>query len=202
MKNKYKIIITMIVLIGFTGCSVQDKIDEYKNDDDKTTTENRSFTSATIKYNDGAVMGVTKAEAGVNGGFQIYHIGTGEVIGFIQPDGKVNDIGGVDLGVCSGAVISDTGVSGDCIVPAENPNKPKPVKPQTPQQPQTPGQPQKPTKPVITDPNCPDTRNGDFNPSYSPAVCNGNGYFWCSVAKQCLNKPINVNECGEIWERS
>jgi len=45
---------------------------------------------------------------------------------------------------------------------------------------------------------CPDTRNGDFDPSYPPQLCNSNGYFWCSLARQCLNKPINVNACGEI----
>jgi hypothetical protein len=52
-------------------------------------------------------------------------------------------------------------------------------------------------EPVKTN-RCLDTRDGNFDPSYSPAVCNSHGYFWCSIAKKCLDKPINVNECGEI----
>ncbi len=45
---------------------------------------------------------------------------------------------------------------------------------------------------------CPDTRNGDFNLNYLKPVCNSNGYFWCPLASQCLNKPENVLTCGEI----
>ncbi len=180
-KATYGIIITMVLIFGFTGCSeINEKIDEYSGDDEITTP-----TSATIKYSDGSIMGVTMAEEAVNGGFQIYHIATVEVVGFIGADGLVYDMGGRELGVCEGATVSDNGVLGDCTVPAENPY-------------QAPAQPASSSNPSGA---CPDTRNGDFNPNYSPAVCNKNGYFWCSVASQCLDKPINVIECGEMHTR-
>lgn len=135
-------------------------------------------TYATVSFNDESVLGTTRIEPIMNGGFQIYNIGTGEVAGFIQADTAVNDLYGNDLGLCNGAVISDNGVKGDCTLPVPNPDAP-----------------------VIDDGTCKDTRNGDFNPSYSPIVCNENGYFWCSLAQQCLDKPVNVPQCGEIGER-
>lgn len=160
MKN---IIITIMTIIAFlfVGCGSDD------------APENQiQYRSAYILYSNGTtVMGTTKAEPGVNGGFQIYGT-TGHVNGFIQADGSVNDVPGNDLGVCVGANVNDYGVD-NCILPTAAPKAEE----------------------------CPDTRNGDFNPSYSTAVCNANGYFWCSIAQACLDKPINVNECGEIADR-
>lgn len=45
---------------------------------------------------------------------------------------------------------------------------------------------------------CPDTRDGHFLESTDPAFCAEHGYFYCSIVKHCLDKPTNVNECGEI----
>ncbi len=186
----------MILLLSFTGCSddlVNEAIDKYNTDGEPTTS-----TSATIKYSDGTTMGVTREEAAVNGGYQIYHIGTGEVMGFIQADGSVNNMGGEELGVCAGSTVSDNGVLGDCTVPTANPYQVA-VQPQPVSAPKTTCA--FSTVRTNTSGTCPDTRNGDFNPSYSPSVCNSNGYFWCSLSGECLNKPINVPECGEMSTR-
>lgn len=87
-----------------------------------SSSENDTFTSGTILYNDGSTFGVTREEAQVNGGFQIYDVGTGSHIGNIQVDSLVSDVNGNDLGVCTGTTITDKGVSGECSVPTANPN--------------------------------------------------------------------------------
>ena len=130
------------------------------------------FTHATINNFDGTMFGVTRDEYGSNGGYQVYDFGSGLVVGFIQPDTMVNDLAGIDLGLCTGATITDFGVDGDCILP-----KPEVVEPILP---------------------CPDTRDGTFPQSTNPTVCHDHGYFYCSVVGHCLNKPENVNICGEI----
>ena len=45
---------------------------------------------------------------------------------------------------------------------------------------------------------CPDTRDGTFPQSSVPSTCYASGYFYCSIAGLCLDKPMNVNVCGEI----
>lgn len=44
---------------------------------------------------------------------------------------------------------------------------------------------------------CPDTRL-TYNPEYSIAECGENNFFWCSIEQKCLDKPINVDICGEL----
>ncbi len=170
-----KIISTVIVLIitlfTLVGCDLNDY--EYI-----PPTSPIAKTYGKVIYKDNTIMGTTKIEPIVNGGYQIYNIGTGSVVGFIQADAVVNNIGGKDLGICEGATVTVQGLSGDCILPIINPIQI--------------------FKPVVDNGTCSDTRNGDFNPSYNTSVCNANGYFWCSLAHQCLNKPVNVPTCGEI----
>ncbi len=129
------------------------------------------FMYATVQYKNNEFMGTTRAEPAIDGNFQIYNLGTGALVGTMQADTSVSNIDGRELGLCDGATVSDTGVDGNCTLPSYKVE------------------------------HCPDTRNGDFNPAYSPAVCNSNGYFWCSLARQCLNKPVNVPTCGEIGAR-
>jgi len=210
-KTIYGIVTAAVLIFGLTGCTedIKDEIDKYNETDEVATTGAASpmaTSSATIMYRDGEIMGVTKHEAPINGGFQIYHIGTGEVVGFIQADGSVNNKGGAELGVCAGAVVSDDGVTGDCHVPTEDPERTITVAPPAGTTTEDPARTTTatcsfPTPSGNTSGDCPDTRNGDFNPSYSPSVCNANGYFWCSLSQSCLDKPINVNECGEMSTR-
>ncbi len=192
---KYSMSALVILAIGLVGCSdnvIQKAVESATSSETSDTTQ---YTAGTIKYEDGTDFGVTRKEALNNGGFQIYSIGTGEVIGFIQVDGSVNDIGGNDLGMCQkNTTITDTGLQGDCIVPGLKPAGPQLENGSSLNLEDLP-------YPQPKDPNCPDLRNGDFDPSYSPAVCNANGYFWCSIAKACLDKPINAKECGEVSER-
>lgn len=105
----------LLSAIVLNGCSdaVQKMIEDNKVE--------AQGVEATVMYSDGTPMGVTRVEEQVNGGFPIYHIGTGRVIGFIGADGVVNDKGGNDLGLCAGAVVHDTGLSGDCTIPVKNP---------------------------------------------------------------------------------
>jgi len=93
--------------------------------------------SGTVYYNDGTKMGVTKQEPIVNGGYSIYDINSGEQIGFITVDGKVNDIDGRVIGICEGATISEDGVLGECTVRGDNPVPTTPTTP-TPTTPTTP----------------------------------------------------------------
>ena len=159
----------LILAFLFVGCNSIDGVPP--TSPIATEPEEPTYTYATIKYKNNALMGTTRAEAPDNGNYQIYDFGTGIIVGAMQADTSVTDISGRELGLCEGATVTDTGVQGDCILPSYE---------------------------VAI---CPDTRNGDFNPSYSPSVCNGNGYFWCSLAQQCLNKPVNVPSCGEIGNR-
>jgi len=138
--KKRSMVLGLVLAMGvmLTGC------DTGGSDDNDV-----SYVAGTVKYSDGTVMGVTRAEPMVNGGFQVYDFGTGQPIGFIQVDGSVNNMGGVNLGVCNGAVIGDAGVNGECALPVPNPAIVIPVVP-TPQVPQTPQTPQTPQKPQTT----------------------------------------------------
>ena len=163
-----KYLLMLIATILIVGCGTDEVIPEK---------EYIIYTSGVVKSSENTVLGVTKEGAPINGGYAIYDITTDEITGFIQMDGSVNDLGGKDLGICEGAVITDTGMVGTCLLP-----------PSFIYVPGVPG-------------DCLDTRDGIFNPAFSPAVCNSHGYFWCSLARQCLNKPINVQECGEMSQR-
>lgn len=80
-----------------------------------------TYTEGKVTFTDGSSLGVTRAEAQQNGGFNIYDIGTGELVGFISMDGSVNDVNGVDLGVCQNLDISDNGLNGECTLTINNP---------------------------------------------------------------------------------
>ena len=193
----------LLSAVIFTGCSedIQDAVDEYRAD--------TQGSGSTILYSDGTTMGVTRAENQVNGGFSIYHIGTGEVIGFIGADGSVNDIGGRNLGVCQGATVSDNGLSGDCIVPTANPyqssapTQPTPFTPPTaPTAPTTPTAPtsgcSSSTSSGAAAPNpegCEDRRDGTFNASWDQSTCQSHGYFYCTLSNSCTDQTVNINEC-------
>lgn len=196
-KRFYKTTASLILLIGLTGC---DQVDELKNKyEEQLSSDNiqrpekpvkdEIYYAGTVKYIDGSVMGVTRAEHQINGGFNIYDIGTAAVLGFITMDGSVNNIGGRSMGICQGATVTDNGLQGECTVPVKNPiiaqeEQIRLYKEQT-----------QDATPAPSLPNCPDHRNGDFNPEYSPEVCNANGYFWCSIQKKCTDQTININEC-------
>ncbi len=159
---------TLAIAFMFSACD-NDTVQDEVNVEDPV--EEIVFTYAAVQYKNNEFMGTTRAEPAVDGNFQIYDLGTGVLVGMMQVDTSVSSINGRELGLCAGAVASDTGVDGDCTLPSYKVE------------------------------HCPDTRNGDFNPAYSPAVCNANGYFFCSLAMQCLNKPVNVPTCGEIGNR-
>ena len=189
-KTTYGIIATMVLAFGFMGCSESDIREALGEDngDDKTTVS----TSATIKYSDGSKMGVTRAEdAPVDGGFNIYSIGTGAVVGFIGADAVVNNIGGRNLGVCAGATISDSGVSGNCTVPAANPSQvPTSTTPTSTLQPTPCSQ-----SYTSTPSGCEDRRDGTFNISWNQQTCNQHGYFYCTLSNSCTDQTINIPEC-------
>ncbi len=111
-----KIILTAVSLavmvLALSGCGSSGS----------SSSNEKIYTSGTIYYADGSIFGITKEEAPVNGGFNIYDIELIDIIGFIQMDGIVIAANGVDIGICSGASISDSGVSGNCNVPVNNPN--------------------------------------------------------------------------------
>ena len=128
------------------------------------------YSYATIKNYNETIFGVTKNEAPIDALYMIYDLGTGEPVGKIAFNSEVTDNIGIILGICKDTNVTDGGVYGDCILN----NKPEPVLP------------------------CPDTRDGTFPQSQDPQVCADHGYFYCSLSGYCLNKPINVNVCGEI----
>ena len=194
-KTTYGIILTMVLVLvfGFTGCSeIEEAIDKY-NEDDKIATS----TSATIKYSNGSKMGVTRAEdAPVDGGFNIYSIGTGAVVGFIGADAVVNNAGGRDLGVCAGATVSDSGVSGDCTIPTEDPASVL----QREQQATATAAASQPAPSAdqvysSTPPGCEDRRDGTFDVSWDQQTCNAHGYFYCTLNNICTDQTINIAEC-------
>ena len=113
-KTIYGAILFIALIFTINGCGGGGSTD--------TKTYTKTYTNGTINYADGSVFGITKAEASVNGGFNIYDIELiNTIIGFIRMDGFVTDISGFNIGVCSGATISDRGVSGTCAVPIANP---------------------------------------------------------------------------------
>ena len=184
----------MISATVFTGCSddVQKEVDEYSTG---------SLTFGSILYSDGTTMGVTRSEDQVNGGFSIYHVGTGEVIGFIGADGSVNDIGGNSLGVCTGATVSDNGLSADCKIPIANPNQaqsrptPFPV-PTTPATPDSACSRSSASGTAAPNPaGCEDRRDGTFNVTWDQQTCQSHGYFYCTLSHTCTDQTINIPEC-------
>ncbi len=44
---------------------------------------------------------------------------------------------------------------------------------------------------------CKNKRDGQYNPGWDRQTCNAHGYFWCPLASTCLDKSIDVLECGE-----
>ena len=143
-----KIYVGVLLSLGLILSSCSD-IDSLK--DKFTNHSDVSVAAGTIKYNDGSTMGVTKSEPMVNGGFQIYDVGTGKPNGFILVDGTVINMGGKSIGICQGAHISDNGVEGECIVPLSNPLIP-PKEPEKPAEPTLPPQQTPPSEPVQEDP--------------------------------------------------
>ena len=129
------VLLAGITVFSLTGCNndiIENVKDKYNNVTDEETTSQQDtpikeevISSGTVLYEDGSIMGVTRLETPVNGGFQLYHTGTGEINGFIGMDGVVNNLGGIDLGICSGAEISDQGMSGDCTLAVKNPEIPE-----------------------------------------------------------------------------
>ncbi len=37
--------------------------------------------------------------------------------------------------------------------------------------------------------------SGDYDPSWTKAECDANGYFWCSIDQRCLNQPAAGSSC-------
>ena len=130
--------------------------------------ETKSYTTADINNYDGTKYGETRNESPVNGSYQIYGFGTGNLVASIGYDSIVSDTSGTVIGTCENTVVSDAGVNGVCTLDGADPLP------------------------------CPDTRDGTFPQSTVPQVCYDHGYFYCSIAGVCLDKPANVNECGEV----
>lgn len=128
-----------------------------------------NYANATLYNYDNTTLGMTRNEASVNGAYVIYEFGTGNPIGSIGFDAIAYSTDGTKLGLCGATIVSDKGVIGDCVLPN--------------------------TEPVLP---CPDTRDGQFLASPDPSYCALHGYFYCSIAGTCLDKPANVNYCGEI----
>ena len=42
-----------------------------------------------------------------------------------------------------------------------------------------------------------DEPTGDYDPTYSPAECAANGYFFCSIEQKCLNIPASGGTCNK-----
>ena len=191
--KKYGIFAIVVIVLILAGCtdSIDKAIDKYNNGDSNSDTTVR--TSGVVRYNDGTPMGTTRTEPQVNGGFPIYHMGTGTVIGFIQLDGQVNDIGGRNLGVCTGSTISDSGLSGDCTVPFANPNQIVSTQTQTPEsQSATSGC---SNTSSTTPAGCEDRRDGLFDVTWDRPTCEQHGYFYCTLNNICTNQTVNINEC-------
>jgi len=121
---KYSLSALAALTIGFTGCS-NDTVQSVIDDNTGNPSDSAQYTAGTIQYEDGTDFGVTRKKALNNGGFQVYSIGTGEVIGFIQVDGSVNDIGGNNLGTCQNATITDLGLQRECQVAGLKPTSPQ-----------------------------------------------------------------------------
>lgn len=131
--------------------------------------ESSTYSSATIVNHNGSTLGETRNEAPINGLYIMYEFGTGENIGGIGFDSIVMLNDGEVLGLCGATVVNDLGVVGDCTLPNNEPVLP-----------------------------CPDTRDGTLPQSSDPSVCYYHGYFHCSEVNKCLDKPLNVTECGEV----
>jgi len=194
MKKSKVYSLAAIVAMGLVllGCSdsIDKALDDIKGD---SNSDSIVRTAGVIKYSDGTSMGTTRAEPQVNGGFSIYNIGTAAVVGFIRLDGQVNDIGGRNLGVCAGSTVSDSGLSGDCTVPATNPNQitaPQPTV--TPSQPAASGC----TSTSSTTPaGCEDRRDGTFDVTWNRPTCEQHGYFYCTLNNICTDQTVNINQC-------
>lgn len=97
----------------FTGCG--------GGSSSERASQEISFTSGTILYKDGSTFGVTREEAQEDGAFKIYDIGSGAHVGNIRIDAQVTDVNGNALGICSGATITENGISGECSLQGDNP---------------------------------------------------------------------------------
>ncbi len=40
--------------------------------------------------------------------------------------------------------------------------------------------------------------SGDYDPSWTKAECDANGYFWCSIEQKCLNQSATGSSCRTI----
>jgi hypothetical protein len=118
----------LIAIMGLTmaGCEVDGGDDT--NTASATTYEDYRQ-GVEVHYLDGSLMGVTREGVAVNGGYNIYNVGTGEVVGWIDVAGNVNDAGGVELSVCNGLLNEVDNFNNNCTLTVENPSKPKPRKP-------------------------------------------------------------------------
>jgi len=179
-KKIFLLVSAAIISLVVSGCtdSIEQAIDDFKNGDSEIIR-----TAGVIRYSDGIFMGATREEAQVNGGFQVYHIGTGEVNGFIRLDRLVNDKNGQNLGMCLGGVLSESGLLGDCSLSVASPNQSVP----TVGQPQTPA----PTTPA----GCEDRRDGTFDVTWNRPTCESHGYFYCTLNNICTDQTVNINQC-------
>ena len=116
----------LIAIMGLTlvGCEVGGSDSKVSN------TEQQDYRQGVeVRYADGSVMGVTREGEAINGGYNIYDIGTGEIIGWVDVAGNVNDVGGKALGACNGLLNDAENFNNSCTLTVENPSKPKPRKP-------------------------------------------------------------------------
>ena len=189
----YGLFAIAVMGLVFAGCtdSIDKAVDDY-NDDKNTNASSR--TSGVIKYSDGTSMGTTRAEPQVNGGFSIYSIGSGAVVGFIRLDGQVNDVGGRNLGVCAGSTVSDSGLSGDCTVPSANPTQAVST-PQTTTPSSQPAATGCTSTSSTTPAGCEDRRDGMFDVTWNRPTCEQHGYFYCTLNNICTNQTVNINQC-------
>ena len=192
MKNNKVVGVIVVATIGFilAGCTdaIDQAIDEYNNDNSDSVTR----TAGIVKYSDGTAMGTTRPEPQVNGGYPIYNIGTGGVVGFIRLDGQVNDIAGRSLGVCTGNVISESGLLGDCTIPYANPNTSSSSTQSTPIS----SQPSACSQTYSSTPSgCEDRRDGTFDVTWDRPTCESHGYFYCTLNNICTDQTVNINQC-------
>ena len=144
-----------------------------------------------VKYSDHTLFGVTHTGSSNNGVFQIYSSSTGAIVGTIQQDAQVTTTFGVSLGICSGAVISDQGLIGECVLPTNNPDHAETYIPSTPSTSGCSGG----TSYTTTPDGCEDLRDGSFDASWNQSTCNLHGYFYCTVSNSCTDQTININSC-------
>ncbi|CAA6806544.1 MAG: Signal recognition particle receptor protein FtsY (=alpha subunit) (TC 3.A.5.1.1), partial [uncultured Sulfurovum sp.] len=124
--NKLLMMTLSVTILTFIGCSKNDNSQDEKTTEATNSTPEIAGVDMRIWYKDGVSFGTTRAtDVMVNGGYPTYDIGTGLQNGFIVMNGAVNDLGGVDLGICNNAIKADNKLNDECTLPI-NKNEPKP----------------------------------------------------------------------------